>query len=165
MIRSTFSRLLVVAGLAAGLSLAVPAVPVAGQSPADVAVVVNRDVPVDGLTRAELRRILLGDQTFWSSGARVALFVRAPVAHERDAVVKTICEMTEAQFRQHWIAKVFRAETGSGPRIVYSASMALDEAGRTPGAITFIEAPVTSTDVKVLKIDGKLPGQPGYAVR
>ena len=28
--------------------------------------------------------------------------------------------MTEAQFRQHWIGKVFRAETPSGPKIVAS---------------------------------------------
>ena len=30
--------------------------------------------------------------------------------------------MTEAQFRQHWIGKVFRADTPSGPKIVYSGA-------------------------------------------
>jgi hypothetical protein len=49
--------------------------------------------------------------------------------------------MTEAQFRQHWIAKVFRADTAAGPRIVYSSQMAIDQVSRTPGAIAFVEVP------------------------
>src|SRR5205823_11478639 len=88
------------------------------QSTGDVAVVVNADVPVDNLTLGELRRILLGDREFWPSSARITLLIRAPVARERDVVLKNVCQMTEAQFRQHWIGKVFRAETPAAPRIV-----------------------------------------------
>ena len=99
------------------------------------------DVPVDNLTLAELRRILLGDREFWTRRRpRVTLLIRAPVARERDVAVKDVCQMTEAQFRQHWIGKVFRADTRSGPRIVYSGQMAMDQVSRTPGAITFVEA-------------------------
>ena len=131
----------------------------------DVAVVVHPDVPVDNLTYAELRRILLGDREFWASGLRVTLLVRAPVARERDVVVRDVCQMTEAQFRQHWIAKVFRADTAVAPKIVYSAEMALDQVTRTPGALTFaLASSVAGKGGKVLKIDGKLPGQPGYRI-
>jgi hypothetical protein len=73
--------------------------------------------------------------------------------------------MTEAQFRQHWIGKVFRADTPSGPKIVYSAEMAIDQVSRIPGAITFVLAPVTNRSVKVLRIDGRAPGQSGYSLR
>ncbi|HYN07912.1 MAG TPA: hypothetical protein VES67_11025 [Vicinamibacterales bacterium] len=132
---------------------------------ADIAVVVHPDVPIDNLTVAELRRVLLGDREFWASGMRVALFLRAPVARERDVAVKDVCQMTEAQFRQHWIAKVFRAETPSGPRIVYSGQMAIEQVTRTPGAITFVETAAVVKGVKVLKIDGRSPGQAGYRVR
>jgi hypothetical protein len=135
------------------------------QASADMAVVVNPAVPVDNLSLAELRRILLGDREFWPSGERVTLLIRAPVARERDAAVRDVCQMTEAQFRQHWIGKLFRADTPSGPKIVYSPEMALDQVSRTPGAITFVQAPVTSRTVKVLRIDGRLPGQPGYRLR
>lgn len=128
----------------------------------DIAVVANAEVPVDNLTLAELRRMLLGDREFWASGVRVTLLIRAPIARERDVAVKDVCQMTEAQFRQHWIGKVFRADTPSGPRIVYSAEMAIDQVSHTPGAIAFVSAPVTARGVKVLKIDGKAPGQAGY---
>jgi ABC-type phosphate transport system substrate-binding protein len=155
---------------AAVLLLAVAALFVSAPVPAhtqggDIAVVVHPDVPVDNLTVAELRRILLGDREFWTSGVRVALFLRAPVARERDVAVKDVCQMSEAQFRQHWIAKVFRAETPSGPRIVYSGQMAVEQVSRTPGAITFVEHSAVVKGVKVLKIDGRSPGQAGYRVR
>jgi hypothetical protein len=139
---------------------------VVGSQPSpDIAVVVNAEVSVDNLSLAELRRILLGDREFWPSGARVTLLIRAPVARERDVAVREVCQMTEAQFRQHWIGKVFRADTPSGPKIVYSGEMALEQASRLPGAITFVQAPVTNRNVKVLRIDGRTPGQPGYTLR
>jgi len=132
------------------------------QSAGDIAVVVNPDVPVDNLTLGELRRLLLGDREFWPSSARVTLLIRAPVARERDVVLKNVCQMTEAQFRQHWIGKVFRAETPAAPRIVYSEEMALDMASRSPGAITFVEVSQVGRGLKVVKIDGRLPGEKGY---
>ena len=136
----------------------------AGQS-GDIAVIANPDVPVDSLSLADLRRLLLGDKEFWSPGVRVILFIRAPIARERDTAVKGVCEMTEAQFRQHWIAKVFRAETANGPKIVYSSQMAVDQVSRTPGAIAFVEASPAPKGVKILKIDGKSPGQSGYRLK
>jgi ABC-type phosphate transport system substrate-binding protein len=135
------------------------------QSGGDIAVVVNRNVPVDNLTLGELRRVLLGDREFWSSSTRITLLIRAPVARERDVVLKTVCQMTEAQFRQHWIGKVFRAETPLAPKIVFSNDMALDVASRSPGAITFVEVSQVSKGLKVVKIDGRLPGEKGYLLR
>ena len=150
--------------LAICLVLAVWSAPATTQGE-DIAVVVHPSVPVDNLTTAELRRILLGDREFWPSGDRVTLLIRAPIARERDVVVKSLCEMTEAQFRQHWIGKVFRAESPSGPKIVYSTEMALEQVSRTPGALSFVPAAVAGRGVKVLRIDGKAPGQPGYSVK
>jgi len=135
-----------------------------GQTSSDVAVIVNRDVPINNLTISELRRIVLGDREFWPGGLRITLLMRAPVAHERD-VVLGIYRMSEAQFRQHWIAKVFRAETAVGPRLVYSARDAVDRVNQSPGALAFLDTPSVSSDLKVVKIDGHLPGEPGYPLR
>ena len=135
------------------------------QEKGDVAVVVNRDVPVDNLTLADLRRLVLGDREFWPASVRVTLLVRAPVAHERDVLLKSVCQMTEAQFRQHWIAKVFRADTAVAPKIVYSNEMAVDLVNRIPGAITFVDVSHMSSRLKVVRIDGRLPGEKGYPLR
>src|SRR3984957_12184485 len=79
----------------------------------DIAIVVRPDVPVDNLSFAELRRLMLGDRQFWSLNLRVTLVVRAPGAREREVALRDIYQMSEAQFRQYWIAKVFRAEAAS----------------------------------------------------
>jgi ABC-type phosphate transport system substrate-binding protein len=131
----------------------------------DVVVAVHRDVPVDGLTMAELRRIVIGDREFWPGSIRVTLLLRAPVSHERDVVLRNVAQMSEGQFRQHWIGKVFRADTPVAPKIVYSPEMSVDLVNRIPGAITFIDASNATRSLKVLKIDGKLPGEAGYPLR
>lgn len=141
---------------------------VAGPTPpadADIAVVVRPDVPVDNLSFVELRRLMLGDRQFWSSNLRVTLLVRAPGAREREVVLKTIYQMSEAQFRQFWIAKVFRAEAAAGPRIVYSNEMAAELTLALPGAVALVESTQVPKGLKVLKIDGKLPGEKGYILR
>ena len=156
-IASPVSRRFLVAALAAAT-----VAPFLAAEAGDVAIVVRPDVPVDNLTFAELRRLLRGDRQFWTSNLRVTLLVRAPGARERDIVLKTIYQMSEAQFRQYWIAKVFRAEAATGPRIVYSTEMAAELAGAIPGAVAFVDASQIPKGLKVLKIDGLLPGEKGY---
>jgi ABC-type phosphate transport system substrate-binding protein len=131
----------------------------------DIAIVVRPDVPVENLTFAELRRLMLGDRQFWTSNLRVTLLVRAPGAREREVVLKTVYQMSEAQFRQYWIAKVFRAEAASGPKIVYSNEMAEELTAAMPGAVAFVEAPQVPKGLKVLKVNGLLPGDKGYPLR
>ena len=152
------------AALTVAVAVALRPTPVVAQT-SDIAVVVHSDVALDNLPLTELRRMLLGDREFWPSGVRITLLLRAPIAKERDVAVQGVCEMSEAQFRQHWIAKVFRADTPNSPKIVYSGEMALDQVSRVPGALTFVQASAVGKGVKVLKIDGKLPGQPGYPLR
>ena len=123
------------------------------------------DLPLDNLQFTELRRLMLGDRQFWSSNLKVTLLVRAPGARERDIVLKDVYQMSEAQFRQYWIAKVFRAEAASGPRIVYSNEMATELVAQIPGAVAFVDASQVPTGVKVMKINGHLPGEPGYPLR
>jgi ABC-type phosphate transport system substrate-binding protein len=158
--RSGFFQKRVVALVAMGLAAAAAAAGTA--QAADVAIVVRPDVPVDNLSFAELRKLFLGDRQFWTSNVRVTLLIRAPGAPERDVVLKSIYQMSEAQFRQYWIAKVFRAEAASGPRIVYSSEMAVDLVSGTPGAVAFVDSDHVPKGLKVLKINGLLPGAKNY---
>lgn len=152
--------------LAIGLSLLVPraAVPTLGQGLPDIAVVVHPDVRVDNLKLSELRLILRGDRDFWSSGVKLTRLIGAPKTRERDVFLKT-CEMSPAQYRTYLISMDNRGELGKEPLVVPSPDKVVDMVSQTRGAIAFVEMPVTSRSVKVLKIDGKLPGLPGYPLR
>ena len=80
-------------------------------------------------------------------------------------MLRTIYSMSEAQFRQYWISKVFRAETATGPKVVYSNEMANELVSAIPGAVAFVDAAHTPKNLKVLRIDGKLPEARGYPLR
>ena len=149
---SPVSKLAVVVMLSVSLAAA----------PGDVAVVVGPDTPVDNLSFADVRKLFMGDRQYWNSGLRVTLLIRAPVARERDVVLKMIYGMTEAQFRQYWISKIFRLETSSGPKIVYSTEMAAELVTAIPGAVAFMDSAIVPKSLKILKIDSRLPGEKGY---
>jgi ABC-type phosphate transport system substrate-binding protein len=131
----------------------------------DIAVVVHPDAPVSNLSLSEVRKVFLGDRQYWSSNVPVVLLIRAPVARERDVVLKIIYQMSESQFKQYWIAKIFRAEAATAPKVVYSNDMANQLVTAIPGAIAFIDSKDVKPGSKVVRVDGRLPGEAGYPLR
>jgi ABC-type phosphate transport system substrate-binding protein len=131
----------------------------------DIAVVVHPDTPISSLSLADVRKVFLGDRQYWSTNVPVVLLIRAPVARERNVVLKIIYQMSESQFKQYWIAKIFRAESASAPKVVYSNDMANELVSAIPGAIAFIDSKEVRPGAKVVRVDGHLPGEPGYPLR
>jgi hypothetical protein len=131
----------------------------------DIAVVVHPDTPISNLTLAEVRKVFLGDRQYWTTNIPVVLLIRAPVARERNVVLKIIYQMSETQFKQYWIAKIFRAEVATAPKVVYSNDMANELVTAVPGAIAFIDARDVKPGSKVVRVEGHLPGDAGYALR
>ena len=98
--------------------IALPANLAAQSRNGDVAIVVHPETPVDVITLAEARKVFRGERQYWTPNIPVVLLVRAPVSRERDVVLRVIYQMSEPQFKQYWIARIFRAEATSGPKIV-----------------------------------------------
>ncbi len=130
-----------------------------------IAIVVHKDTQVDNLSLEELRNIFLADQQFWPDRTRIILLVRAPQSDERTFVLNSIYQMDEAQFRQYWIAKMFRVEVPRGPKIVFSTDMTLELVLATPGSISFMRANEGTGQVRVVRVDGKLPSEAGYPLK
>jgi len=131
----------------------------------DIAVVVNTDTPVSDLSLSEVRKVLLGERQYWNSKLPVVLLIRAPAARERDVVLRVIYQMSEAQFKQYWVAKIFRAEAAAPPRIVYSNDMQFELLTALPGAIAFVDSRSMKPGVRVLRVDGHLPGDKDYPLK
>lgn len=130
-----------------------------------IAIVVHKDTPVENLSLEELRNIFLANQQFWPDRTRIILLVRAPKSDERTFVLNAIYQMDEAQFRQYWIAKMFRAEVPRGPKIVFSTDMTLDLVLAIPGSISFMNAHEVTDQVRVVRVDGMLPTDAGYPLK
>ena len=136
-----------------------------GESSSPIAIVTHKDTQIDNLSLDELRNIFLANQQFWPDRTRIILLVRAPQTDERAFVLDTIYQMDEAEFRQYWIAKMFRAEVPRGPKIVFSNDMMLELVIAIPGSISFVNADEVTDDVRVVRVDGKLPAEPGYPLK
>ena len=131
----------------------------------DVAVVVNGDTPVADLTLSDVRRLFLGERQYWNAKLPVVLLIRDPAARERDVALRVVYQMTEAQFKQYWVAKIYRAEVTASPKIVYSDNLQYELVSAVPGAIAFVDSRSVHPGVKVVRVDGLLPGDKNYPLR
>jgi len=131
----------------------------------DIAVIVNVANPVNEVSLPELRRMLMGERRFWKGNVQVRLVLRAPGARERDSVLARLLQADNKAFAEHWRAKVFRGEASEEPLSVPSAAMAEQYLLEVPGGLTFMAARNPPAKLKILKLDGKLPGEPGYALK
>ena len=143
------------------LSCVLWAVPQAARQ-SDIAILVHPDTPVDNLSLSDVRKVFMGERQYWSARLPVELYLSAPSSHERGVVLRVIYQMSEAQYRQYWIAKILRAEAVSPPKNVSSNDAAMELVTGIPGAIVFMDAHEVRPGSKVLRVDGYKPGQPGY---
>jgi len=127
----------------------------------DVAVVVNPNNPVANLTTVELRKTFAGEKRSWERGLRVKLIVRLPGCSERLALLKLL-GMSESEYKQYWAAQIFRGEADSEPFAAPSVGMQKEAMQVFPGAISLVNTQDVKPGMKILKVDGRLPGAVGY---
>jgi phosphate transport system substrate-binding protein len=130
----------------------------------DVAVVVNPKNPINNVTRSDLRKIFAGEKRTWSGGVSVKLFVRVPGSYER-VVLLRILGMSESEYKQYWTAQVFHGEAQAEPVALFSNGMQKEAIIAFPGAIALMALQDVKSSMKVVKVDGHLPGEPGYPLR
>jgi len=131
----------------------------------DIAIVVNSENAVSNLSMPELRRIFRGERQYWSSNSPVVLLMDAPGARERGVILRTVLQMSEDEYTQYWVAKIMRAEASFPPTAVFSYSMVGEGIRGNRGAIGYVIANDVPPGLKVLQVDGILPGKPGYPLR
>jgi hypothetical protein len=127
-----------------------------------LAVIVNRTNPVDNLSFDELRQYFLGERTHWPNGRRVTLVMRDTSRPERDAVLRTVYEMREQDFHAHFLRAKFTGEVPEEPRPLDTTSRVINFVFLQPGALAYVRADEVAPSVKVLRLDGLMPGDPGY---
>jgi len=136
-----------------------------GSAGPDVAVIVNPMNPIDNVSLAELRRIFSGEKQNWSGGLPVSLFVRAGEARERDVLLQRVLHMTDSEYKAYWVKKVYSGEVQHEPLALFSNGMELEAIRAEKGGIALISMQDIHHGVKVIKVDGHLPGTPGYPLK
>jgi len=129
-----------------------------------VAVVVSEKNTVNNLSIPELRKLFAGEMHSWPGGQSVKLIVRAPGAHERTVLLKLL-GMSESEYKRYWVAQVFRGEAQFEPVALFSNAMQREALGIFPGALALVELQDVRPGMKIVKIDGLLPGNAEYVFK
>jgi hypothetical protein len=144
----------------------------------DVAVIVHKSNPVDGLTLGELRKIVMGTQAKWPNEQKIAVLMTTPGQPERDTTLKVVCGMSETNFSLHFTHASFNeglaslhgpkwapSETAELPKAVGSGVQVRQSVAGAANAVGFIKASQLDGSVKVITIDGSRPGEPAYKLK
>ena len=142
-----------------------PSVSVAADDTAELAVVVNKSNPQETITTSDLRQMMLGDKTKWPDGKKVTAVATGGDSRERALMLKTVCKMSEPALKRYFMQAVFTGKDVAQPQDVASAAALKQLIARTPGAVGCIFASEADDTVKILKVDGAAPGEPGYKLR
>jgi hypothetical protein len=153
--------------LAAAIALGVmPVRATAADDHGAYAIIVNPGVTLTDVSASDVTRLLLGERRFWTSGLQVTVLLPPAGSAARAFLLQQVFHMNEATYRRHTLELLYRGELEYAPKIVDSLSELFAFTAASPGAVTIVPAgediPAT---VRVLHIDGRVPGSPDYAYR
>ena len=132
---------------------------------ADLAVIVGKSSSLDSVTAAELTKIFRAEKPKGSDGVKFVLSMREAASPERNSVLSQIYQMSEAEYTKFFLQATFTGAVQSAPKQVTGAAAAKQFVSGTPGAICYVRGGEADDSVKVLKIDGKAPGEAGYPLK
>lgn len=140
-----------------------PPARVAKQSAAAVAIIVNKSNPIESLTLGELREFFLAERSHWPTKQRVRVAMVAAGRPERQILLRTVCNMSREQdFQAYFLRAKFSEQTLEQPREFGSAPDVIRFISNISGAIGFVRADEVDPSVKVIRVEGLTPGDPGY---
>jgi hypothetical protein len=134
----------------------------AARDPNALAVIVNKNNPVNDLSSSDLRRILLGEREYWKGSRKITLLLPTLGTQERVSTLRLV-DMDEADYKKHWVEK----SSASGTSVVPAApasGFAVNLVAETEDAIAVVPMADVKGSVKVLRIDGYLPSDAAYPI-
>jgi hypothetical protein len=141
------------------------AAPHAAAPPAstELVVVVGSPSPLNDISRSTLRRAYLGEVTE-DHGSRLVPLNQPPGAAARVAFDRALLGLPPDAIARFWIDQRIRGQ-GSAPRAIPTVPLLLRVLAQLPGGISYLrrsDLPANAAGVKVLTVDGKKAGDPGY---
>ena len=131
----------------------------ASASAKQLAVIVDKTNNLSGMTAADLSHIFRLDKNKWPNGKNVVLVLRDPSTPEMQTAIHALYHMTAEEFRT-----LLNAHRSSFI-IAESEQDLLKQVESIPGAVGLVDVYSLNDKVNVLKVDGKLPLEQGYALK
>ena len=129
-----------------------------------LAIIANRDNSTSELSSKELMDIFKAEKQYWNKDniGKIYLTMRESGSHEKEMALKLIYKMSEGELKKFWIGKIYRGNIADFPRVFESDISMKKFISKSRDAIGIISSDNVDDTIKVLSIDGKLPGEDGY---
>jgi hypothetical protein len=130
-----------------------------------LAFIVNKANTTEGLSMAQLRRLLLGDLRNWPDKKKVSLITPNQQSADFKCILSAVVRMTDVEYHRFIAGIGFRGEEPLEMYLADSDPAAAKMVSSNPGGIAIVEAgaiPGIAPSVRVLRINGKQPGESGY---
>jgi predicted signal transduction protein with EAL and GGDEF domain len=106
------------------------------------------------LTKAAVKKILLGDMTSWPGGAKVSVILLQPGNPERSLILRTFCGMSESDFTKNRMQLAFTGGTPAAIREVSDVAQVKSTFRLSPGAIAFVhKTDLDETEKVILTVE------------
>ncbi|MFI4941742.1 MAG: hypothetical protein ACHP85_00665 [Burkholderiales bacterium] len=126
-------------------------------------VVAPVDAPLNDISMDELRRIFLMRRLFWKPGHPIRLVLPGSGRPTREFMLARVCQKTEGEYRRLVLEVLYRGDTDQPPKVGASDGDILKLLATERESLGLV---ATGADLlpglKVLRIDGRLPTEPGY---
>ncbi len=131
--------------------------------PGDVlVVVVSQSTPLAGIRLDDLRRLFLDEMIRDADWNKLVPLNQVPGSSERTLFDSRVLGMAPDEMARFWIDRKVRGDKGA-PRSVAPAGNLARLVAKFKGTITFIRTVDMIPGLKIVKIDGRGPGDAGYA--
>jgi len=130
----------------------------------DLAVISNRSNAIQELTLPELAKVCKGQTTRWPDGKPVTFIMMAPAASDMRPLVQKVYETSPSDIDDLIHAANHERKNHPAVVVVSSPEAVVQQVESTPGAVGVVDVYSITSGVTVLKVGGKLPLQPGYAL-
>ena len=130
-----------------------------------LAIVVNQDNPTTDITLSQLRAMFLGERKWWSNRHRAVLAGMRRNTPEWQAVRRVIYKMDRRELDHYYLYQSFKGESPSLPTTMPAPADVKKFVVSTPGALGYLRASDVDGSVKVVRVNGLLPGDDGYPLR
>jgi ABC-type phosphate transport system substrate-binding protein len=130
----------------------------------DVAIVVNKANKIETISAKDLKQIFSGEKPRWPDGGKIQTLATSAAMPEHKTAIQFLFGMSEPEYQKYCIHASFVGEAQKVPRESGASLAVLNLVAVIPGAVGFVRAGLVSpgASVKIVRIDGKAPGEPGY---
>jgi hypothetical protein len=125
----------------------------------NLAVIVAKNNSVASLSSADLLKVFKFDRAKWPDGKNIVLVLRDPSTPEMKTAINSLYHMQPAEFRS------LLASHNKAVIMVTSEDDMLKAVAAIPGAVGLVDVYSITERVKVVRVDGKLPLEPGYPIK